>query len=286
MTYDVSGGVPWRAALPFWLLISTAAAFFVALVRELSRNTVTSISSFGKHRGYTVLGAAPELTETVLRQLPPDQRSPLGCLAYQPASAFATAFRDLQDTLSRERLVAFIGSTPDEGATTTALGAAVAAAQQGRNVIIIDCDLRRRTLTRGFGLDQADGVLEATEHPDNWRQYVEQEEETGLHVMPAARMRSPWRTLIGARGLPLLLQRLSQEYDLVVLDCPPVLGSSDGALLAGLASKTVVVTGWDRTPLRALRAAMRTLQRRERSPAGVWVNRVPSGYRFGRLRGA
>lgn len=284
--YDVSGGVRWQTAAVFWLPLSAGAAFVVALVRELGRNTITSITSFGKNRAYAVLGAAPELTESALRQLPPDQRSPLGCLAFQPASAFATAFRDLQDTLARERLIAFIGSTPDEGATTAALCTAVAATQQGRSVIIIDCDLRRRTLSRGFGLDPEAGVLEATEHPDSWRHYVEQEDETGLHVLPAARMRSPWRTLIGARGLPILLQRLSQEYDLVVLDCPPALGPSEGALIASLASKTVVVTAWDRTPLRAVRTALRMLQRRERSPAAVWVNRVPPGYRFGRLRGA
>jgi hypothetical protein len=110
VAYDLAGGVrPLTAAL-FWTPVGLAAGLAVALVRELNRNTVTVISNLGKHRGYTVLGAAPELTEQALRELSPDKRSPLGCVTFQPASPFSTAFRDLQGSMRDDRLVAFIGS--------------------------------------------------------------------------------------------------------------------------------------------------------------------------------
>jgi Mrp family chromosome partitioning ATPase len=265
----------------FWVAIGLIAALGVGLFRELSRNTITSVASLGKHRGYTVLGAAPELSDRALRQLPPDQRTPLGCLAYQPASPFATAFRDLQGNLS-SGVTAIIGALPHEGATTTALCVAASATQQGRSVILVDCDLRRRSLTRGFAMDPEVGVLEACERPDYWREYIEEEAETGLHFLPAAQPPSPWRTLIGAPGFKALLSQLEQSYDLVVLDCPPAIGSAEGPLLARMAQRSVVVAGWDRTPLGAVRTAMRML--RTRVGTGVYVNRVPPGYRFGRLR--
>jgi Mrp family chromosome partitioning ATPase len=69
-----------------------------------------------------------------------------------------------------------------------------------------------------------------------------------------------------------------------VLDCPPALGSADGPVLAGMAEKVVVVTAWDRTPLSALRGAMRSVHARPHLRTGVYVNRVPPQYRFGRLR--
>ena len=76
VTYDLTGGVsPWPS-VAFWLPLGAAIGLAVSLIRELSRNTVTSLSSFGKHRGYAILGAAPELTPRTLRQLPPDRRTP------------------------------------------------------------------------------------------------------------------------------------------------------------------------------------------------------------------
>jgi Mrp family chromosome partitioning ATPase len=279
--YELSGGTASARAIAGAAGIGVAAAFVIVAIRELGRNTITSLTSLGRHRGFSVVGAAPDLASRELRELPPDQRSPVGCLAYQPASAFATAFRDLQGALTEERVAAVIAALPGEGATTTALCAAVSAAQQGRNVILVDCDLRHRSLTKGFGLSPEVGVLEACERPEFWSEYVEHEGETGLQFIPAAKPRTPWRTLSGAPGFRSLLRTLSQEFDLVILDCPAALASAEGQAIARLADKCVLVTLWDRTPLGAVRAAMRALRARS---IGLFVNRVPSGYRFGRLR--
>jgi Mrp family chromosome partitioning ATPase len=254
------------------------------LVRELSRNTVTSLSSFGKNRGYVILGASPELTARALRQLPPDKRSPLGCLAQQPASPFATAFRDLQANLG-DALVAIMPSVPNEGATTVAMCTAISASQQGRSVLVIDCDLRRRSLTRALGFDPDEGVLDACAQPSQWHDYVGEEDETGLHFIPAARGGGAWRHLSSSRGFPELLTRLRRHYELILLDCPPALASADTTVIAGLADKSVLVTAWDRTTLTAVRRSLALLQRRPRAEIGVYVNRVPPAYRFGRLRG-
>jgi len=285
VAYDLSGGLRPLTSLAFWGPLGLAAGFGVALLREVGRNTVTTLSSFGKHRGYAILGAAPELTPRTLRQLPPDKRSPLGCLAFQPASSFATAFRDLQDALFQDGVVAFTSSVPGEGATTVALCTAVSAAQQGRSVVVIDCDLRRRALTRALGFDPDEGLLDACQRIDEWANYVGEEDETGVHFIPAARTRNAWHSLSSVQRFPELLARLSEHYDLILLDCPPVLSSSDGAPVAGFADKSLLVTAWDRTPISAVRRAMQMLQRRPRAKTGVYVNRVPSEYRFGRLRG-
>jgi Mrp family chromosome partitioning ATPase len=285
VAYDMSGGLRPQAALAFWAPLGLAAGLAGAFLRELSRNTITSLSSFGKHRGYAILGAAPELTPRALRQLPPDKRSPLGCLAFQPASSFATAFRDLQNAVAKDGVVAFTSSVPGEGATTAALCTAISASQQGRSVVVIDCDLRRRALTRALGFDPDEGVLDACQRVDQWANYVGEEDETGLHFIPAARVRSPWRSLASAHGFPELLTQLREHYDLIVLDCPPVLSGADGAVIAGFADKSVLVTAWDRTSITSVRRAMNTLQRRPRAMTAVYVNRVPPEYRFGRLRG-
>lgn len=283
VAYDMSGGVRLQAALPLWLGVGVTVALIVAAMRELGRNTVTSIASLGKHRGYAVLGAAPALTPAALRQLPPDARSPLGVMTLQPASAFASAFRNLQDAVANDKVVAMIAPTPEAGATTVALCTAIGATQQGRRVIIVDCDIRRRSLTTALGRDPSVGVLQAAERPETWRSFVEQEDETGLPFLPAAAESNPWRSLFGAPGFPTLLDHLRAEFDLVVLDCPPAL-RAEAVMLARMADRCVVVAEWDETPLAILRRLMRTLRNRSRAVTGIYVNRVPPGYRFGRVR--
>lgn len=283
--YDLSGGVRPLTSLAFWGPVGVALGLTLAFVRELSRNTVTSLSSFGKHRGYAILGAAPELTARTLRQLPPDKRSPLGCLAFQQASPFATAFRDLQSNISNDGIVAFTAAMPGEGATTAALCTAISASQQGRSVVVIDCDMRRRALTHALGYDPDEGVLNACERPERWQDFVGEEEEIGLHFIPAGRTKSAWRSLSSAPGFPRLLEHLRGHYDLIILDCPPTLHVADAPAVASFAEKIVLVTAWDRTPLSAVRRAMQTLRHARRTETRVYVNRVPPEYRFGRLRG-
>lgn len=274
-----------RQAWPWYLGLAVGCAIAIAAVLELGRNTITSIASLGKHRGYAILGAAPELTQAELRELPPEWRSALGCLAFQPGSLFASAFRDLQGAIMDDHIVAFIAPIPNDDASTVALGAAVSAMQQGRRVVIVDCDLRRRSLTRAFGRDPERGVLEAAERPQDWRAAIDHEHETGLAFIPAAKVDNPWRGLIGASGLMALIQQLRAAYDLVILDCPAALANAEGRALASIADKCVLVAGWDDTTLGAIRASMGALRLRAKASTALFVNRVPAGFRFGRLRG-
>lgn len=282
--YDAMGGVrPLTSAL-FWLPFALIAGLTLALVREIGRNTITSVSSLGKNRDYSILGAAPELTPRALRQLPPDRRTPIGALAFQPASAFATAFRDLQNAIGDARIVSVVSALPNDGATTTAACAAASATQQGRRAIVVDCDLRLRTLSRYLESDAEAGTLEAAERPYEWQAFVQEEPETGLHYIPAARDGNPWKGLADSRGFPMLIDELAKVYDLVVLDCPTLLGTADGLVAASGAERCVLVASWDRTPLSVLRRAMRSLKRAN-AETSIYVNRVPPAYRFGRLRG-
>lgn len=284
VAYELSGGVALLDALKLWVWIGLFVGLVFGAAREIGRNTITSIARLGRHRGYSVLGAAPELTPQALRQLPPNARSPLGALVQQPASAFASAFRDLQDAIAADHVVAFIAPRFDEGATTSALCAAISAMQQGRRVILLDCDIRRRSLTRALDRAPSVGVLEAAGSPDAWRSFLDYEDETGLPFIPAAIESNPWRTLFASPGFPALLDELRAEFDLIVLDCPPALGSAEGMMLARMADRCVVVAAWDETPLSAVRSAMRALRTRSRLITGIYVNRVPPGFRFGRLR--
>src|SRR5262249_8709041 len=147
--------------------------------------------------------------------------------------------------------------------------------QQGRRTVIVDCDLRRRSLTRTFGRNPEHDVLDAAQRPQTWRAAIDHENETGVAFIPAAAMDNPWRALSGAPGLSALIQDLRQAYDLVILDCPPALANAEGPGLASLADKCVLVAAWDDTSLGAIRSSINALARvRARVQTAVFVNRV------------
>ncbi|MGE0596386.1 MAG: CpsD/CapB family tyrosine-protein kinase [Hyphomonadaceae bacterium] len=262
------------------LAIGGTLALLVAAGRETWRDAI-DFNDLHERLRVTVLGAAPNVAAADLRQLPPDKRSPVGLVMLQPAAAIATAFRDLQHALPDGAVISFISPLPGAGATSAAMCAAISATQHGRNVILVDCDLRHRSLTKALAMEPEDGLLEACEDPDAWRDYVIEEPETGLHVLPAARARSPWASLMAEAGFPLIIDQLREAYDLVLLDCPPAIGAAEGALLARLAERRVIVAAWDETPFSALRNALRSLKARPMSAAsGVLMNRAPAGQRI------
>ena len=257
-----------------------ATGSLLALAREIGRNAI-GLSSFGSKSRYPILGAAPDLSATALRELAPDQRTPLGCVLHQPAAAFAASFRDLEKALSHKQLLAFIGGVPEEGATTSALALAVSGAQQGKRVIAIDCDLGRRSLTRAVGIDPDRGIADASAEPEAWRDFVTQEPESGVDVLPAGRVRNVWRSPFDAGGFGALIETLRDHYDTIVLDCPPTM-HADTAIVARAADQCVIVATWDETPVATLNDALRALGRAGPETAAVFVNRVPARYTLAR----
>lgn len=264
-------------AIAAWSGFGFAVGAAVAMARELGRNTVGGWYDIRRYSGYSLLGSAPELAAADVVDLPPDRRNPVGCLQHQPESRFASAIRDLTDEIAGDQLVAFVGSLPNDGATTAALCVAVCARQMGRRVLVIDCDLRQRSLSRALNAaDRTVGTLDVATKPKLWREIIEKDEEAGIAFIPAARGFNPWRNLFNAPGLRILFDRLRDHYDLIVLDCPPALNGSDGSMIARIADRCVIVTAWDETPISALRATRRLLQDKAPVATSVYLNRAPS----------
>lgn len=270
-------------ALWVWGAFGVGVGFAAALSRELSRDTIGAVSSLRRLSGFDIIGATPELARHELRALSPDLRGPRGATIYFPASPYAASIRDLTAGIGGAQIVAFCGAIPNQGATSTALCFALAAAQEGRKVVILDCDVRRRSLTRELMPEEpAVGMMEVSAKPDILPGVVEFESETGLPFIPATQLRNHWRTMLNQDGLRTALSHLRTQYDLIVLDCPPSLTSADSGLIARHADKRIVVAAWDETPVGALRATVRAFRHQPPIPTAICLNRVPRNYRLER----
>lgn len=178
----------------------------------------------------------------------------------------AEAFRTLRTNLlfsaavqsMRELVITSAG--PSDGKSTTAANLAVAFAQQGQRVLLIDCDLRKPRIHQLFGHAQIPGLTNALLGGISVTELVRPTSIEGLSVLTAGPTPPNPAELLGGARMRALLDNLAQSFDLLIIDTPPVLIVSDAAILsrhAGGATLLVVRAG--KTQAAALRDAMQQL---------------------------
>jgi capsular exopolysaccharide synthesis family protein len=162
-------------------------------------------------------------------------------------SASAEAYRTLRTNLifsqavQTLRTVLVTSASPGEGKTTTAANLAVSFAHHGMRVLLVDCDLRRGRLHRMFNIPREPGMTELVVGQEEAEGVIRQTEITGLYVIPSGNLPPNPSELLGGDRMRKTLASLSEAFDLIVLDTPPLLAASDGAILATLSDGVVLV---------------------------------------------
>ena len=257
--------------------LAIVAAILAGLLAEQFRGTVETSEEVEQRTGTRALVAIPSLRKRDLRHMPSGNRSPTTYLLAKRLSQFAEAFRVLQAAIllgngKRNKIVAITSAMPAEGKTTLAVGLARVAAIGGQHVIVIDCDIRMRSINRVLGIAPTEGLQQVLAGERSWRDVVGVDQASGAHVLPASGMTS--KDLFNSDDMQKLVSELSKEYDLVVLDCAPVFAVAETRVIASLADAVVVTARAGRTPARALSAAIEQLELSGANVLGVALNRV------------
>lgn len=255
-------------------------AAVLVFIAEQFRDTINSPEEVENKIGASAIATIPKMTRRELSRFGIRPERPLDYLAKQPMSAYAESFRGLRNAvmysmLSRtRRVVAITSALAGEGKTICAVSLAQISALSGQRVVLVDCDLRRNSLNAAFGLSPKMGLVQVLADEVDWQSVIEVEPRSGLHVLPVADGAFTARDVFGSEAMDKLIQELTQAYDLVVLDCAPVLALAETSVLVAHADATVVVCRWGKTPSRAVRAALDQLEVTHARVLGVVVNAV------------
>jgi capsular exopolysaccharide synthesis family protein len=240
------------------LLALGAGVGSIALAEMLDAGLATA-EDVERRLETSYLGAVPLLASVAEgSDLPP-----IDHVVAKPLSSFSEAFRNLRASILYSRLgepvrvIAVTSSLPGEGKTTTSLCLGRTAALQGQRVIIVDCDLRRRTVNRLLRTEPKAGLLEVLSGEATLQQAVAVDEGTGAHILPLAKSAFTPKDVFGTAAMDRLLDDLRARYDLVVLDTAPVLPVADTRVLAPKADTVVFLARWRKTPQHAIEAALR-----------------------------
>ncbi len=222
--------------LAIGLLLGLFAGIAAALLLDHLDDTVHAAADAEQKLGLPVLGIVP-----LARTGTPEQamRDPRSALAESYRSARTALQFATSDGVPRTLLVT--STRPGEGKSTSVLALAQSFAQMGRRVLLIDADLRNPAQHNLGTLDNSRGLSNVLAGALAWREVVIAG-GAGAHDLIACGPLppNPAELLAGPR-LATLLQEARSDYDLVILDSPPVLGLADAPVLGHLADGTLLV---------------------------------------------
>jgi capsular exopolysaccharide synthesis family protein len=236
--------------------------------------------------------APPESTETTLvASVPNGSRKQIavngngdyrgqGKGYYRTISGFEEAVRTLRNTIllgdfeQRLRSMLITSAGPNEGKTTTAVHLAVSHAGQGKKTLLVDGDLRRPNVHRKFGLSSTTGFSNVLTGELAWRDVVlPVPGRPDLFLIPAGPPSHRAADLVGPR-IGVLLDEFVKEYDLVILDAPPLLGFAEPLQMATAADGVLVITRAGETRRKAVSGVLAALGRIRANVIGVVLNQV------------
>lgn len=167
-------------------------------------------------------------------------------------------------------------SIPGEGKTSTAVNLAIMLAESGTRVLLVDADLRRPRVAKYLGLEGSvglSGVLSHSVELDDAIQIWGRGE--ALHVLTSGRSAPNPSELLGSPTMEKLIARLETDYEVVIIDAPPLLPVTDPAVLGSMASGVVLVVSADgRTNRADVAQAVANLEAVNARLLGVVVNRL------------
>jgi len=209
-----------------------------------------------------------------------------------PHSPRAESFRTLRTNLQYlepgrgDRAFVVTSSIESEGKSTTTANLAIALADSGARVLLVDADLRRPKVDQYLGIEGAVGLTDLLIGRADLVDVVQRWGRNELYVLPAGRIPPNPSELLGSAQMVKVLDELKRTFDVVLFDAPPLLPVTDAAVLARNVGGAIVVVAAGRAHRQHLRGAIASLENVDAPISGVVLTMLPTkgpdAYGYGR----
>jgi succinoglycan biosynthesis transport protein ExoP len=259
--------------LALGLVLGAVTGFVTALILEYLDRGIRALSFIEKNYGIPALGLVP-IAETAEGQLPTDY------ILEKPLSAYAEALRSIRTAIhfsnvdNPPKVMVVTSSLPSEGKTVFCASFARMMAKSGNRVLLIDADMRRPRLHSLLSLDKTKPDLAMVLAGDSPLSEALQRDASGADVIIARTKTPNPQDLLNSRQMEKLLAGVRQDYDLVIIDTPPIMAVSDAALASKLADCTVYVVRWASTPREVVAESLKQFSNYNIKLTGIVLTQV------------
>jgi capsular exopolysaccharide synthesis family protein len=199
---------------------------------------------------------------------------------FSPKSSFAEYYRSIRTTLlfstvdAKMRALAVMSPLPQEGKTATTCNLAVALAQAGKRVVIIDADLRKPRLHKVFRVKNLNGLTKYLTEDLALEDLLHATPIPTLFLINSGPVPPNPLELLGSEKTAKLIDQLKENFDFILADTPPVLAVSDALVLGARMDGAILIVRGGRTPREALKRAQETMAAHNINSLGVIINNV------------
>ncbi|RYM05487.1 polysaccharide biosynthesis tyrosine autokinase [Sporolactobacillus sp. THM7-7] len=200
---------------------------------------------------------------------------------YNPKSTTAEQYRTIRTNIDFSQVsgdlktIMVSSSGPGEGKSTTAANIAIVMAQQGKNVLLIDADLRKPTMHYTFRVGNIDGLTTLLTKKATFDEAVQKTEVDNLYLLTSGPIPPNPAELLSSAAMSSFLKHALTLFDTVIIDTPPVLAVTDAQILASLCDGTVLVVRSRTTEKEAAIKAKELLLKAKAKILGVVLNAKP-----------
>lgn len=200
------------------------------------------------------------------------------------STPMAEAFRRLRTNIKLSRAEglppSLLITSPDKecGKTTVAINLALSFASAGENVLLVDSDLRRPKIEKYLGISKSEGLSDLLADSD---EEIEFFKFNHINILSSGTLPPNPTELLDSEKMKNMIEKWKKDFDLVILDSPPILTVSDASILANEVDGTVVVTSYGETSKGMITSTKELLDQLSIKPLGYILNKIQPEKEYG-----
>lgn len=266
-----------RKVIAIGTMLGLVFGLGLAFVRDWADPRLRSTEEIKAVLGMPILGMVPRMPEN----LAPAVRGQK--LLLDPGSEAAEAYRALRTAIKfgvpegRAKTILVTSPSPADGKTTVASNLAIALAQVGKRVLLLDADLRHPKQHETFGIENHSGLGDVLAHDLTPAEVTHKTVVQNLELMPAGPTPENPADLLNSPRFHEVMEGLTDRYDHVIVDTPPVLAVTDSRIIAASCDVSVLVLRADRADRKMCEMSRDGLVSVGANLVGLVMNFVPAG---------
>ena len=277
------------------MVLMAGAVMALLCLREFKDMTVRTADDLRVRLGLPVIGGVPFYVPSGREELAASSfpnLHPALCYAHKPGSLEAEAIRSVRTSVIvqaesvKAKVIQITSAEPGDGKSTLVANLAIAMAQSGKRVLLVEADMRRPVLGGLFGVKPEIGLSDVLKGDVHFRNIIQQSVFEGLSVALAGGKAGAPAELLASSVLPSALDDVREDYDLILIDSPPLLAVADPCIIGRSTDGVLMVVRLGKNQYAYISRAQELLATHSIKLLGVIANGIfdlsdGSGYGYG-----